>query len=137
MTTFVLDASAVIRYADREPGAERVREILIACTAWKADLCISAVQWGEVAGNLRKRFGALREEALLGALLPSEVRIVPATAERAVRAAALKVDRNLAYAGGFALNLAMDSPDHVLVTADYGFKTVEDLARIEFLPRMQ
>jgi len=30
--------------------------------------------------------------------------------------------------------LAMDSADHVLVTADYGFKTVADLARIEFLP---
>jgi hypothetical protein len=28
----------------------------------------------------------------------------------------------------------MDSPDHVLVTADYDFKTVADLARIEFLP---
>jgi len=134
MTTFVLDASAVIRYADREPGAERVQELLIACAAWKADICISAVQWGEVAGNFRKRFGAPREEALLGALLPSEVRIVPATAERAVCAAALKVDRNLAYADGFAVDLAMDSPDHVLVTADYGFKAVESLIKIEFLP---
>jgi hypothetical protein len=28
----------------------------------------------------------------------------------------------------------MDSPDHVSVTADYGFKEVADLARIEFLP---
>ena len=28
----------------------------------------------------------------------------------------------------------MQSADHVLVTAHYGFKTVEDLARIEFLP---
>ena len=28
----------------------------------------------------------------------------------------------------------MDSLDHILVTADFGFKAVEDLARIEFLP---
>jgi hypothetical protein len=28
----------------------------------------------------------------------------------------------------------MDSPDHILVTADYGFKDVADLVRIEFLP---
>ena len=34
----------------------------------------------------------------------------------------------------FAVHLAMDSPDHILVTADYDFKAVEDLARIEFLP---
>jgi predicted nucleic acid-binding protein len=129
-----LDASAVIRYFDDEAGADRVEEIILACTARKANSCISAVQWGEVAGNFRKRFGALREEALMSVLLPSEVQIVPATAERAVRAAGLKVDCNLAYADGFAVDLAMDSPDHVLVTADYGFKTVESLVRIEFLP---
>jgi hypothetical protein len=28
----------------------------------------------------------------------------------------------------------MESTDHVLVTADYGFRVVADLARIEFLP---
>jgi hypothetical protein len=28
----------------------------------------------------------------------------------------------------------MQSSDYVLVTADYGFKAVEDLAKIEFLP---
>jgi hypothetical protein len=60
--------------------------------------------------------------------------VIPATAERAVRAASLKVDRNLAYADGFAIDLAMESPDHVLLTADYGFKSVDDVARIEFLP---
>jgi hypothetical protein len=28
----------------------------------------------------------------------------------------------------------MDSAEHILVTADYDFKEVADLARIEFLP---
>jgi hypothetical protein len=66
--------------------------------------------------------------------LPSEAKVVPASAERAIHAADIKVDRNIAYADAFAVDLAMDSPGHVLVTADYGFKSVEDLARIEFLP---
>ena len=70
----------------------------------------------------------------MGSLLPREATIISASADRAVHAAALKVDRNIAYADAFALDLAMDSPDHVLVTADYGFKAVDDLARIEFLP---
>jgi hypothetical protein len=30
--------------------------------------------------------------------------------------------------------MAMESPNRVLVTADYGFKAVADLAQIEFLP---
>jgi PIN domain nuclease of toxin-antitoxin system len=135
MTMYVLDSSALIRYIDDEAGADRVEEILSACAGLRVNAAVSAVQWGEVAGNLRKRFGALEEKRILSALLPSEAEIVPADGERAVRAAALRVDRKIAYADAFAVNLAMDSPDHLLVTADYGFKDVADLARIEFLPQ--
>ena len=134
MTTYVLDSSAVLRYIDDGAGSDRLLDLLLDSVSRRAKLSISAVQWGEIAGKLRKRFGEAEELQMLGTLLPSEVQIVPATAERAVRAAALKVDRNLAYADGFAVDLAMDSPDHVLVTADYGFKAVEDIAKIEFLP---
>jgi len=134
MTKYVLDSSALIRYIDDEAGADRVEDMLRACVARQADICISAVQWGEVAGNLRKRVGAADQQRILSALLPADAEIVFVTAERAVCAAELRVDRKIAYADGFALGLAMESPGHVLVTADYGFKAVEDLARIEFLP---
>jgi PIN domain nuclease of toxin-antitoxin system len=134
MTTYVLDSSAALRYVDDGAGADRVEQILSECASRKAFVEISAIQWGEIAGKLRKRFGAANEARMLGGLIPSEASIVPATADRAVGAAALKVDRNMAYADGFVLQLAMDSRDHVLITADYGFKAVDDLARIEFLP---
>ncbi len=134
MTTYVLDSSAALRYLDDGEGAGRVEEILSACAGWRAELFISAVQWGEIAGKLRKRFGPLQEVQILSSLLPSEAKVIPVTADRAVHAADLKVDRNIAYADSFAIQLAMDSPEHILVTADYGFKAVEDLARIEFLP---
>jgi PIN domain nuclease of toxin-antitoxin system len=134
MTTYVLDSSAALRFVENRAGADRVEEILSDCAGLKAGLCISAIQWGEIAGKLRKQFGASNEIRMLATLLPSEARIVSATPDRAVHAAAIKVDRNIAYADGFAIDLAMDSPDHVLVTADYGFKSVSDLARIEFLP---
>jgi ribonuclease VapC len=134
MIEYVLDASALIRYLDNEPGAKRVEEIIAACASGQAEVCISAVQWGEVAGNLRKRFGASTEATTMAKLLPTKATIVPVTGDRAVRAAALKVDRSLAYADGFAMDLALDSTDRVLVTADYGFKAVDDLAKIEFLP---
>lgn len=135
MTVYVLDSSAVLRYVDNEPGADRVEEILVACASRLAKVSVSAVQWGEIAGRLRKRLGAVEEERILSSLLPSEAEIVPATGDRAVRAAARRVDRKIAYADAFAVDLAMDSPDHVLITADYGFKAVDDLAKIEFLPQ--
>jgi predicted nucleic acid-binding protein len=134
MITYVVDASAALRYVDGGAGADRFEEIVSACASLHAEVLISAIQWGEIAGKLRNRFGATEEMRILSALFPSEVHIVPATAERALRAAALKVDRKMGYADAFALDLAMDSPDHILVTADYGFKAVEDFAHIEFLP---
>ena len=134
MIVYVLDSSALIRFLDREAGWDQVKSVLKDCVEGRAEACISAVQWGEVAGNLRKRFGASGEARILSGVLPSEARIVPASAERAVHAAEIRIDRKLSYADGFAVDLAMDSPDHVLVTADYGFKPVSDLARIEFLP---
>jgi predicted nucleic acid-binding protein len=134
MTAYILDASALLRYIDDEAGAERVEVLLSACVAGTAELCISAVQWGEVAGNLRKRLGASQERRILSTALPSEAEIISVGGERAVRAAGIKVDRNISYADAVALELAMSFQDHVLVTADYGFKAVEDLARVEFLP---
>jgi predicted nucleic acid-binding protein len=134
MTKYVLDASSLIQYVDNEAGAARVEEILGECVTGQATMCISAVQWGEVAGNLRKRMGASHEKRILSSLLPSETEIVSVSAECAVRAGDLRVDRKIAYADAFAIDLAMKSSDHVLVTADYDFKAVDDLARIEFLP---
>jgi predicted nucleic acid-binding protein len=134
MTVYVLDSSAVIRYIDGEMGADRVNAILKACVAGQAEVCISAMQWGEVSGNLRKRMGAAHEARIMSSLLPKESEVVSVSGERAVRAADIKVDRKISYADAFALELAMDSLDHVLVTADYGFKAVDDLAHIEFLP---
>ncbi|HEY1896930.1 MAG TPA: PIN domain-containing protein, partial [Terracidiphilus sp.] len=91
MTVYVLDSSAVIRYIDSEAGAKRVNAILKECVDGRAAVCISALQWGEVAGNIRSRFGATDQLRILSTILPSEVEIAPITAERAVLAAELKV----------------------------------------------
>jgi predicted nucleic acid-binding protein len=134
LTVYILDSSAVLRYIDDEAGADRMGAILKACVHGQSEMRISALQWGEVAGRLRKRLGPSAATRALESLMPLELEIVPATGERAVRAAALRLAYNLSYADGFALDLAIDPPEHVLVTADYDFKTVTDLAKIEFLP---
>jgi predicted nucleic acid-binding protein len=134
VTVFILDSSAVLRYIDDEPGAERMTGIFKTCVLRQGQMRISALQWGEIAGRLRKRLGPSVAVRVLESLLPLELEIVPATGENASRAAAMRLDRKISYADGFALDLAMDSADHILVTADYDFKAVEDLARIEFLP---
>jgi PIN domain nuclease of toxin-antitoxin system len=135
VTVFVLDSSAVLRFLDTEAGADHVENILISHAAQSAEIAISAVQWGEIAGCVRKRLGPSGQDQVMEKLSRFQPSIVAATGERAVHAAAIKIDRGLPYADAFALDLAMDSTDHVLVTADYDFKAVDDLAHIEFLPQ--
>lgn len=134
MTVFVLDSSAALRFLDKEAGRDRIAAILTAKRSKLAELTISAVQWGEIAGAVRKKQGAFAQSRAMAILAQFQPLIVAATGERAIRAAEVKVDRKISYADAFALELAMDSPEHVLVTADYGFKAVDDLAQIEFLP---
>ena len=134
MTFFILDSSAVLRYIDDEAGADRMGEIFIDCVQGQSEMRISALQWGEIAGKLRKRLGLIQATRALDSLIPQELQIIPATGERAIRASALRLERKIPYVDGFALDLAMDSVDRILVTADYDFKAVSDLARIEFLP---
>jgi predicted nucleic acid-binding protein len=134
MTVYVLDSSAVLRYVDREAGSDRVVAIFKACVLGQDRARISAVQWGEIVGNVRKKFGAKKQNGILDSLIPLDLEIVPATGERAEHAAVLRVDYGISYADAFAAELAMENPDRVLVTADYGFKVLCDVARIEFLP---
>jgi predicted nucleic acid-binding protein len=134
LTVYVLDSSAILRFLDKEAGWDRVAAILAAARNGSAELAVSAIQWGEVAGAVRKKLGPAVEIRALGRLTQFAPRIESVTGEQAVRAAALKVDRKISYADAFAIDLAMESPDHALVTADYGFKSVSDLAQIEFLP---
>jgi predicted nucleic acid-binding protein len=134
MTVFVLDSSAILRLLDSEAGADRVEEILSAHMIRSADVVISAVQWGEIAGLVRRRRGEAGQRQALEDLDLFKIRIEPLTAERAVRAAVIKEDRKFPYADAIALELGMEIPGSILVTADYDFKTVDDLAQIEFLP---
>jgi predicted nucleic acid-binding protein len=134
VSIFVFDSSALLRYYDNEPGADRVEAILDSCAHANGEMRISALQWGEIAAALRKRYGPVEQRIRLSTLAQLDFTVVPVDSERAVHAAAIRVDRKLPFADAFALQLAMDSSDHVLVTADYDFKVVDDLARIEFLP---
>ena len=131
---YVLDASAVLRYLDGEAGAERVSQIIKGHLAGAHRVVISAIHWGEVAGIVSKRHGRARMEDALSRLVAFGFEMVPVTADRAVKSALIKVERKIPYADAFGVELAGDSAEHVLVTADFDVKPAEGDVRIEFLP---
>jgi predicted nucleic acid-binding protein len=132
--TYALDASAILRYLDGEAGSDRVAEVIKGHLAGRHAAVISAIHWGEVAGVTRKAHGPQAMDRVLSRLLSFGLEIVPATAERAVRAALIKVRRKIPYADAFGVELASDSAEHVLLTADFDVKPAARDVKVEFLP---
>jgi predicted nucleic acid-binding protein len=138
--TYVLDASAILRFTDKEPGFERVRDLFLEATKGAIQLLLSAVNWGEIVTVLYGKNGP-SAEAILGNLAALPMTIVPVDAVAAASAGTFKLRFKVPYADAFAgaLTLSCASPtDKVqatLVTADYDFKEVpKGTIRIEFLP---
>jgi predicted nucleic acid-binding protein len=134
MVTYVLDSSAILRYLDNEAGAARVSEIIKWHLAGTCEAMISALHWGEVAGVTCKIHGMQAMDMVLSRLSAFGFQVVPADANRAVRASLIKVKRDIPYVDAFGVALAADSQDHVFVTADFDFKLATRDVKIEFLP---
>lgn len=134
MVTYALDSSAILRYLDGEAGSTRVTQIIKDSLAGRHVVAMSAVHWGEVAGVTAKAHGQAAVDLVLSRLSSFGFEIVPATGERTVRAAMIKVKRKIRYADAFGVELAMDSSECILVTADFDLKAAVHDAKIEFLP---
>jgi PIN domain nuclease of toxin-antitoxin system len=136
MTTYVLDASAILRFSDKEAGFDRVRDLFIEATQGKAELLLSAVNWGEIVGALYKRAGGLSAltNNLAANLAALPLTVAPADKDLAASAAIFKYDFKVPFVDAFAGSLALHE-NATLVTADYDFKSVPSgTIKIEFLP---
>lgn len=134
MVGFVLDSSAILRYLHRQAGAERVAEIIAGNVSGTCEVMICAAHWGEVAGITCKLYGKHEMGLALDRLASLGLRVVPADAGRAVRAALIKFDTAIPYVDAFGVELAAEDEGRVLVTADYDFKAASRDVKIEFLP---
>ena len=121
MKRYVLDASALMAFFEREPGADQVEELIRAAAASERPLLISVVNWGEVYYSIWRKYGedAAGRKAEEIARLPIEV--VPADLDLARLAASFKARHKLPYADAFAAALAL-SRKASLVTSDPDFK---------------
>jgi predicted nucleic acid-binding protein len=138
--TYVLDASALLRFTDNEAGSDRVLALLQAAAQGEADLLMSAVNWSEVVAVLDRRLGRGAARTLVGSLASLPIAIAPVDAGAAEQAALFRNDYSLPYVDAYAgaLTLAHSAGPvrerATLVTADYDFKNVTSGAiKIEFL----
>jgi predicted nucleic acid-binding protein len=133
VVTYLLDSSAVLRFTDNEAGAARVEAILGEHVSGLCHVAISALHWGEVAGQLYRMRPAGVMQNVLQRLREMGITVIAATGEQAVHAAQIRADHKIPYVDAFGVAL-VSAPDHVFVTADFDLKPAEKLVRIEFLP---
>jgi predicted nucleic acid-binding protein len=118
---YVLDASALLAFLQRKPGASKVNELLKEAVRGRADILISAINYGEVYGASVREQGLDRAASIMSAVRPLPIHVVDATPERAFRAAEVKAKYKLYYVDSFAAALAIEYKA-TLVTSDSDFR---------------
>ncbi len=131
--TYTLDASSVLRFLDKEAGADRVYRALQGHLDEVVNALISAIQWGEIIGILTKRHGILGAQPDPQRLEALYLTIIPVSARRAEEAALIKLRYGIPYADSFAAQLAR-STNSLLITADFDFDPARGDIAIEILP---
>lgn len=134
MVSYALDASALLRFIDKEAGAEDVRSILHGLLSGKNRVLVCGLHWGEVAGNLYRKRGPEIQQQVMDRLSMVGLELVSATPDRAIRSAILKAQLKIPYVDAFGIELAESTPC-TFVTADYDLKPAAARAEILFLPR--
>jgi predicted nucleic acid-binding protein len=118
---YVLDAGALFSYLENTPSAGKVNEILKEANYRRAEIMMSAVNYGEVYGSLLRVRGIDRARSLMSAVRPLPIQLLDATPLRALRAADVKATYSLYYADSFAAALALEFKA-TLVTSDSDFR---------------
>lgn len=121
--TYVLDACALLRLAQDEPGAERVAEILAGAASGDARVLLHQINLGEVVYRIGKQFGWPVAERKRGEISLLPIEIVAFTEEIFWQAVRLKASYPMSYADCFAAALAIKE-QAVLLTSDPEFEVL-------------
>ena len=134
MREYVLDANAVLRYVEGQPGCEKVKHILVEAKKGKVRLAMSVINYGEVFYTLLRRLPLAEVYKTLGALRHVLADIIIADEDQTLRAAQIKHHYKLAYADSFAAAAAI-ARKATLVSADPDFEKVGKALKLAKLPR--
>lgn len=129
---YTLDASALTAYFKKEPGYEKVQELLTQAASGAQRLFLSTVNWGEVYYVITRHHGPVQASQIAHLLETFPIEIIDVTLEIARQAAIFKVSHKMSCAGCFAAALAKTRKS-TLVTGDKEFKSLENEIKISWL----
>ena len=119
--TYVLDASAVLRFVEDSAGAERVERLFKDAARGGPQLLISVVNWGEIFYHAWQLRGEEKARSTTDSLACLPLQLIPVGLEQALKAGALKAVHKIPYVDCLAAALA-SARDATLVTSDRDFE---------------
>jgi len=119
--TYVFDASALLGFLQGKPSAVKVGGLLKESVLGRAEILMSAVNFGEVYGIVLREHGSDAAQTAMSAVRPLPIRLIDATPERCLHAAEVKTKYRLYYVDSFAAALAIENKA-TLVTSDTDFR---------------
>jgi len=132
MKHLVLDAHAILRFAQDEAGAEHVEELLVQAEKGQIKAFVCEINLGEVYYIAARRLGREVGRRLIDHLSTLAVQRVPADWELIASAADLKAQHSMSYADCFAAATALRHEASV-VTGDPEYKKVEHLVPVDWI----
>lgn len=127
---YILDACALLRLAQDEPGAERVADILAGAARGDVRVLLHQINLGEVVYRIGKQFGWKVGERKRGEISLLPIEIVVFTEELFWQAVKLKATYPMSYADCFAAALAIKE-QAILLTSDPEFEVLgADVIRV-------
>lgn len=132
MTPLLFDSFALLRFLQKEPGSEMVRDLLKEAAVARNPCLLNVINFGEVLYTTQRRFGAEARMQVFIALQQMGMIILPCPENLVYRAAELKAVYAMSYADTFAVASAMEHKA-CLVTGDPEFRQVEHLVKIEWV----
>ena len=132
MKTYVFDASALLAFLQGKSAAARVGALLKESVQGRAEILMSAVNFGEVYSIVLREHGPDAAQTAMSAVRPLPIRLIDATPERCLRAADVKTKYRLYYVDSFAAALALEHKS-ALVTSDSDFRKLGHSVAIVWL----
>lgn len=130
--TKVLDACALMAYLEKEPGFEKVKELLTKAGESDKNLLMTTVNFGEIQYILRRDYGAQEADPIIRLIETFPIEFVDVDLKIAQQAAIYKSDKKLPFVDCFAAALAKLRKAE-LVTSDKEFKLVEGDVKIMWI----
>lgn len=134
MKKYVLDSHAILTYLTDQTGNNVVEALLLEAEQGKAELLLSVINLGEVAYIIERRLGRSQRNLILMNIEVLPVKLIDASKDLALKAAALKARYGIAFADCFAAALAQWFGASVL-TGDPEFKKIQDVVPVEWLKK--